>query len=298
MSEIPWTSGRILMRDAIFSGYIENTGPLRIGAGKQQSLTSITDLPVIRVYLRDFEVPYIPGSSIKGSFRSTAIALAQVKGLKVCNGLPRENCMDMTEMSDVANRLKLGKSDEAMKEFFKKACILCKIFGAPSYVGKVFFEDAYPIDEDGNLIDFRVGRRVGIAIDRRTGAVYPRALYDVEFIEPGTRFRFKIRCRNLPNYALGLLAAILKLLHAGEVKLGGFKTRGFGQVKLEDLVISVRDFGEKNEKLRLRAIEEGVDMEVDVSDVAEIHNGWLVASGDDAWKLLDRLQQVWWNVKL
>ncbi|MCS7132732.1 MAG: CRISPR-associated RAMP protein Csx7 [Aigarchaeota archaeon] len=303
MAEIPWTSGRILMREITLSGYLENVEPLRIGVGGQQLLTSIVDLAVIKVHLKGFEVPYIPGSSLKGSFRSTAMALVQVKGLTACSGLAKDTCVDKeiehgVKLRDMIEQLiRTGDSAEAMRKFFENSCILCKIFGAPGYMSRIVFGDAYPMDNVGNLLNFRISKRTGIAINRRTGAVFGGALYDVEFVEPGTRFRFEIRCRNLPNYAIGLLSAVTRLLHEGGVKVGGFKTRGFGRVKVIDPEMKIIDFGE-SKNLRLRPLEAGVDMEVDVSDIVRIEDGLLIAEGEKAWQLLDRFEKVWWNAKI
>lgn len=291
------------MRETTLTGYMENTQPIKIGIGRQQLLTSIADLAIVKICLNGLEVPYIPGSSLKGCFRSTAVSLAQVKGLTVCSGLSKETCMDMTIVNGVMLRneidelIKNGKSSEAMRKFFEKSCILCKIFGSPGYIGKVSFEDAYPVDESGKILDFRIGRRTGIAIDRRNGAVFPGALYDVEYVEPGARFRFEIRCRNLPNYALGLLSAIIRLLNEGQIKIGGFKTRGFGQVRIRNLRVKIRDL-RSSKDLNLRALEEGVDMDIDISDIAKIEDNWFMVEEDGAWKLLNRLEDAWWHVTL
>jgi hypothetical protein len=68
--------------------------------------------------------------------------------------------------------LREGESEEAIKLFHEKACLLCKVFGSLSFTGHVEFSDAYPIGEDGSVLDVPVGVRTGIAINRRTGAVY------------------------------------------------------------------------------------------------------------------------------
>jgi len=86
---IPWSSHRILRREVEISGYMVNESPLRIGAGRVAPLGSTVDLAVVRIRLGDRNVPNIPGSSIKGVFRSVATSLALEKGLRVCSGLSR-----------------------------------------------------------------------------------------------------------------------------------------------------------------------------------------------------------------
>lgn len=302
MSELPWTFSSILLRETKFEGHFVNIEPLRIGAGKEPSLGAPVDLAVLRVCYEGVELPYIPGSSLKGVFRSWATVIAKSRGFRVCSGLGREVCGNIinvkvngkkVKLNDYIERLlKEDRSNDAMQLFFKHACLICKIFGAPLYVGKVRFSDAYPIDQHGKLLPFSTGIRTGIAIDRRTGAVFRRALYTVEYVELGAKFKFAIRCINLPNYALGLLALILKMIHERQVKLGGFKTRGFGTVKVEDLKFSNRDFATKLPPI-MRSLEPNIDEEVDLSGVAELKDGWIISEGDQAWSALKKLEEVW-----
>jgi CRISPR-associated protein Csm3 len=303
MSQVPWSSHASLLREAMFEGYLVNETPLRIGVGREPPLGSAVDLAVARVKLDGRAVPYIPGSSLKGVFRSVAVQLATLKGLKVCSGLSRETCMDWerpelggeTLLRWIQLELWEGRSLEAIKGFHERACLLCKMFGAPSFTGHVEFRDAYPLGEGGGLLETPTGVRTGIAIDRRTGAVYSHALYQVEYVEPGARFKFVVYTTNLPNYALGLLAKILKMVSDGWVKVGGFKTRGFGEVRIEDPVLAARGTSVRDAKLF--ALDER-DAEADLAGLAEASEGWLKASGGKAWDALARLEQVWDGARL
>jgi CRISPR-associated RAMP protein (TIGR02581 family) len=293
----------VLLREVLLEGYLVNRGPLRVGTGREPPLGSAVDLAVIRVRLGGRLVPHIPGSSLKGVFRSAAVQLARLKGLSVCSGLSGETCMDWeytelgggTLLSKIQELLREGESAEAIKLFHGKACLLCKVFGSLSFTGHVEFSDAYPIGEDGSVLEVPVGVRTGIAINRRTGAAYPRALYQVEYVEPGARFRFSIRATNLPNYGLGLLVRILRMLNDGWVRVGGFKTRGFGEVAVESLRFAAR--GPTVQGTRMLAVDEH-DLEVDLADAASVVQGWLSASGDGAWKALAKLEGVWEGAKL
>lgn len=303
MSQVIWSSHAMLLREVLLEGYLVNRGPLRIGVGREPPLGSAVDLAVIRVNLGGKLVPYIPGSSLKGVFRSVAVQLARLKGLSVCTGLSGETCMDwefpefggVSLLSKIQEMLRGGESSEAIKLFHEKACLLCKVFGSLSFTGHGEFSDAYPIGERGELLEVPVGVRTGIAINRRTGAVYRGALYQVEYVEPGARFRFSIRATNLPNYALGLLAKTLRMLNEGWVRVGGFKTRGFGEVALEGLRFAARGVTVQGSKML--AVDER-DEEVDLADAASVAQGWLSASGDNAWKALAKLEVVWDRAKL
>jgi CRISPR/Cas system CSM-associated protein Csm3 (group 7 of RAMP superfamily) len=200
----------------------------------------------------------------------------------------------LTLRSQIQNLIKNGDVRGAIALFHEKACLLCKVFGAPSFTGHVEFNDSYPVNEKGEVQVVPVGIRAGIAINRRTGSVHSGP-YHVEYVEPGARFRFSIRTTNLPNYALGLLAKILRMVNEGWVRVGGFKTRGFGELKVEGLRFAAS--GATVQGSELLAVDEK-DKEVDLSgDISSTQKG-LETSGENAWRVLAKLEEVWDNVKL
>jgi CRISPR-associated RAMP protein (TIGR02581 family) len=293
----------VITREVVFEGSFVAESPLRIGVGRESPLGSAVDLAVLRVNLNGKLVPYIPGSSLKGVFRSTAIQLANRKGLTVCSGLSKGTCMDLrypefdgkTLLDKIQEEIRNRNYRRAIQLFHEKACLLCKVFGAPSFTGHSEFNDSYPINEKGDVQDAPVGVRTGIAINRRTGAVHMGALYQVEYVEPGARFRFSIRTTNLPNYALGLLAKILRMVNEGWVRVGGFKTRGFGELRVEGLRFAAS--GATVQGSKLLAVDEK-DQEVDLSgDISSTQRG-LETSGENAWRVLAKLEEVWDSVKL
>ncbi len=255
-------------------------------------------LLVLRINLNGKLVPYIPGSSLKGVFRSTAIQLANLKGLTVCSGLSKMTCMDRrypefnnnTLLERVQNEIKGGNVGGALRLFHQKTCLLCKVFGAPSFSGHAEFNDSYPVNENGDVLDVPVGVRTGIAINRRTGAVHKGQFYQVEYVEPGARFRFSIRTTNLPNYALGLFTKVLRTVNDGWVRVGGFKTRGFGELRIEGLRFVVS--GSTVQGSKLLAVDEK-DVEVDLAGDCTLTPRGLEASGDMAWRALAKLEEVW-----
>jgi len=297
-----WTSGRVLLRETLIEGGLVNEGPLRIGVGREPPLGSSVHLPLIRIRYQGEAKPYIPGSSLKGVFRTNAGLLLSIKDPKImpCDGLANSTCLDRKFVEVEANKkiplsdfikkmLSEGHTEEAMEKFFEEVCLLCKVFGAPQYAGRVSFSDAYPIQP------YTIGTRAGISINRRTGAV-STGPYTVEYIEPGAVFSFKLYARNLPNYVLGMLAATIRRINEGEAKIGGFKSRGFGKVRIEKLKIMNRDSGSK--ELKLPSLEEGVDQPVEVGGLARLEDGWLVAEGGGCQTLLKKLEEVWEAAKL
>ena len=302
-NSIFWTSHSTLLRNTEIEGFLVNIEPIHVGTGKEPPLGATVDQAFIRISYKEHDSPYIPGSSLKGLFRSYATAIAKNKGMDACSGLAKQTCMDIKSPrnpdfgeislgSFIEKELREGNTIKAMEEFYESACLMCKVFGSPSYAGRVFFEDAYPIDREGKIIPFRFGARTGIAIDRRTGAVMGHALYTVEYVEPGARFKMRIKCANIPNYALGILAMVLRMIDRGEIKIGGFKSRGFGSVRIEDLRFRNKDFPE-TEETKMRSLPDKLDREVDLSSLVKLEKGWLVAEGEKAWSVLEKLEEAW-----
>ncbi|MCC6017370.1 MAG: CRISPR-associated RAMP protein Csx7 [Desulfurococcaceae archaeon] len=238
-----WIGHHEVKRVIVVEGVIENTEPLRIGVGKGVALESPTDLEVLKVYdvKSDRFVPVVPGSSWKGVFRSSAVAIARSLGLtNVCDGVPgavhpypttREKSRFIDDWKKRSANEKIHKVIEGEVDL----CLLCLIFGSPALYSHVIFYDSLPVSE------YRLSYRTGIAIDRRTGAARRGALYTVEYVEPGAKFSFKFEATNLPNYAVGLLAQVIMDIATGFVKIGGLKSRGFGAIKFLDLKVKVFD---------------------------------------------------------
>lgn len=289
-----WIDDRFIARELRLSGKIVTKGPLRVGAGREAvSLGSPVGLPILR--RAGSGEPYIPGTSLKGVFRSTGERLARMKNLSVCSGLSGQTCADkeyqgvaLLRWLDRMRRKARGvteKYEEIFREIievvFRETCLMCKLFGAPSMGGRVFFFDADPVSPDS----YRISSRKGIAISRYTGSVSGGALYEVEYVEPGSAFTFNLLARNLPNYAVGLLGKVIGEINQGRVRIGGFKTRGFGQVyiELERLEISVYD----GLSGAMKPLDE-FDAEVEVEPGS-------YAGEQNVWNILRRFVEVWDN---
>ncbi|WP_448578446.1 type III CRISPR-associated RAMP protein Csx7 [Thermosphaera sp.] len=284
------------MRDIALNWEFVARAPLRVGAGKELiSLKSPVDLATIKISMGGRSTPYIPGSSIKGVFRSVSVQLARSKNIKVCDGVGENTCMTAGKQQGgqlkkaIDEYLRQGMTHEALKVFEENSCVLCKIFGSPGFLSHVHFMDAYPVGEPTTNV------RVGIAIDRKTGAIWKKALYKVEYIEPGARFKAGLRATNLPNYAIGLLVKILRLADQGYVRIGGFKTRGFGLVGVDNIELAINDPEAKG--LKLRPLDK-FDSQVDLEDCASLENGRITVRGDRAKACLEKLERVWESARL
>jgi len=75
--------------------------------------------------------------------------------------------------------------------------------------------------------------RDGVAIDRDTETSAERLLYNYEVIPSDVRFYLEILVENVEPWQLGMLILGLKPFERGEIALGGFRSRGLGNVRLD-----------------------------------------------------------------
>jgi len=274
----PWFVHHVIYRRLTFHLEYQNVSPLRIGAGKAVIPTSPVDLQVVTIKLREEDVPFIPGSSLKGVFRSASEFLANSVGLNVCmNG---EGCKSKYD-NDLQRNLRMNNLRDVVN-VLGKYCLICKLYGSGSYSSHTYFSDAYPLTGETPLR----GVKTGIAIDRRSGTVKRGALYTVEFVIPYSKFKGTVTFTNVPNYGLGLFAYILSQINEGLVKIGGFKSRGFGEMKIkpqsiDGLVLSDGIYKDITEVKTLASLDEK-DEEVKI-DIENPEN------------FLKDCEKVWWN---
>jgi len=211
----------------VIKGTVVNHTPLSIGAGRN-TLRGGIDNPIVRMD----EVPYIPGSSLKGVLRSEAERFVKTS-------LPLEFVCDIFRPNDekvgeLGRKKVLGESYEP--------CIICRIFGGPTLASHLTIHNAMPHSP------FHTEIKTSVSINRITGAQYPGRLFDVEYVVPLTRFKFEARVDNIDLMGGSLEARVvnylMNILRKGQVWLGGRKSVGMGNVKLtsiEVLKIGFRD---------------------------------------------------------
>ncbi|MEM2292979.1 MAG: CRISPR-associated RAMP protein Csx7 [Nitrososphaerota archaeon] len=210
-----------------------NMTPLSIGSGK--SPFGAVDNPIVRRGDR----PYIPGSSLKGVLRSEAerIARATMKQEKVC---------DIMNPNEELDRKK--KECDSYRP-----CIICRIFGGPTIASHITIYDAYPMDDS-----YRINVRHRVAINRLTNGQHPGKLFDVEQVEPGTKWLCEMHVENIDIISDGnesnevkLLRNLFSTIGRYGMTVGGKKSTGLGLLKvnlLEAMKLSIEDgeFREEN----------------------------------------------------
>ncbi|MBO3842807.1 MAG: CRISPR-associated RAMP protein [Candidatus Brockarchaeota archaeon] len=192
-------------------GELTNETPLRIGVGREPPLGAPVDIAVYRVDGK----PCIPGSSLKGVFRSLAESIAASKGIHVHSPWDKE---------EVEREVKSGSF-----------CPICGIFGSTELASHIRIYDAYPKDDSA-----RTFTKTGVSIDREFSAARPGLLFTEELVVPNVVWSFRmdvLNIRFLPepddgDPRAGLLKSLLDYLLKMGISVGARKSVGSGLVKL------------------------------------------------------------------
>ncbi len=203
-----------------------------IGSGKEGELA--TNMGVL---IEPDGRPILPGSTLKGNFRSMAERLASHLGLSAClldaelsghgcfTGLPKEQ----RELRN--NAFKNLKTEASKLNWLRNnnnVCDTCRLFGSPLQAGHIFFSDGI-LTRWGNVLQIRDG----VCIDRDSETARHAAKYDFEVVPEGATFRTSIDLENPDDRELALVGAVLAEWEAG-FQLGGFTSRGLGRVLFKD----------------------------------------------------------------
>jgi len=224
-----------LYNEALITFTMETMSPLFIKASEDSTLDPTAAYNTYMAFYKDGkQVPVIPGTSIKGVFRSSAEELIRALGLEPCNVLERPCGRKIGE--------KLGKEDKKdVKKIYSHCCPICKLFGTTTLKSRVYFFDAYV--EEG---DYKIGKRTSVGIDRVTGASKRGALFDFEYVEYG-KFKTQIKLKNFFGWQLKLLFDLFDRVNDGRITFGGLTSKGFGKMKIDDVNLEIRYYNKSTE---------------------------------------------------
>jgi len=224
---------RRLERRYLFTGDLVLRTAMHLGGG--DATLGSTDSPVVR---RPDGQPFIPGSSIKGAFRSTVEKLAATLGLPHMD----RDALDLTsDWVKAFNRSRRGEGPDGepvgdpWSEEQTVAPVAAEwpptahLFGTQYTASKLSFSDAYLRDEAESIVQ----RRDGVAIDRDSERAMDRLKYDYEVVPPTVRFSFELLLENPGPVDLGLTCLGLSELRSGYFTLGGKRSSGLGRCLLE-----------------------------------------------------------------
>jgi CRISPR-associated RAMP protein (TIGR02581 family) len=220
----------------VFEGKLEMRTALHIGGGK--ATLSHTDNPIV---LTPEGMPFIPGSSFKGTLRSTVeklvSSLPRNLGLHSCGLLPEKDARN--ESCSTAHRQKIAlmrredptKSEEILEEAHKQLCHTCQLFGSPFAAARIIIDDLYLINDEwcGTT-----QIRDGVAIHRDTETAIKGHKYDFEVVPVTTVFAMRVVIENATEQDLQLISIGLSEFVNGFGGVGGLRSRGLGACILND----------------------------------------------------------------
>jgi len=208
--------------------------PLHIGSGLDEGKSSDAK-KISKTIINNQEIPYIPGSSLKGVFRTTIEqAIRSGDQYYACDPLSNDNCGK--RMMDKYGSIKSKIYDELKDIFVLRKhkddygiCISCSIFGSQISKATSIISDFFP---NSKII---IGEKTSTAISRENGNAKRKALFKTEFIEPNSEFFGKFTIDNPTDLSLGYFSIAPFYLNRGYISLGGFTSNGFGNVEIQIL---------------------------------------------------------------
>lgn len=230
-------NGRKLFQKKVrISGTLTFETAFHIGSGKEGDLA--TDMGVLKELDGS---PILPGSTLKGNFRTFAERLAEYLGLTGC--LLDSDLSGVPCVSDETYRKKTQEEyrdldGEAAKLAWLKnhTCNVCQLFGSPLQSSRIYFSDGYLLYWAES-----VQVRDGVCLDRDSENARHGAKYDFEVVPQGAKFAVTIELENPEDNDLALVAAALTEWESG-FRLGGFTSRGLGRVLLSEKVVKQVDY--------------------------------------------------------
>jgi CRISPR-associated RAMP protein (TIGR02581 family) len=241
-----------LQNRLIVAGTLTARTALRVGAGRSQALSG-SDLPVLRDVAGR---PFIPGASLKGALRARAEALLVAVGQAVHDFKGLEDALRDTFQPIISDQNKADR--QKAQEIWSKSTLIDLTFGAPWVAGRLFVRDA-PVVAESWFGQHEV--RNGVGLNRDTETAEENILYNYEVTPAGTQFAFRLTLENAEDWQRGLVLLLLKPFERGEAAIGGFRSRGLGQVQLDGVTrryVAVTDAASALSLLRDDPLEAGV----------------------------------------
>jgi CRISPR-associated RAMP protein (TIGR02581 family) len=249
---------------------LEATGPLLVKSGAASIVG--TDMSPVLTFRNGKPEPYLPGSSLKGVFRSHIERIARsLKAGSVC--IPYLDSGDKVRDVPAGGRPhafigcghQLHERTQSTADWYRYACAACRLFGSTKVAGRLSVEDAYAIRDEQGKPRFLFETRDGVAIDRFTGGAARGLKFDLEVVAAGSAFETAIRLESFELWQVAALHLLLDDLADEVLRVGSGRSRGFGAIK--GTVTSFRvAYGSPRERLdgaaKILAATPGAEKEV------------------------------------
>jgi CRISPR-associated RAMP protein (TIGR02581 family) len=216
-----------LVNEAWFDLTITTRGPVLIKSG-YATLIGPDMTPVLTARQGTMQV-YLPGSSLKGTFRShveKVIGTLRPDPPIVCNPFQRDQARDQS-CSEWLNR-RPDRESITNAVAYRDECPACRLFGSTWFIGRVSIDDAYLVDSSQPR---PTEQRDGVGIDRLTGGAVHGAKFDLEVVAAEVQFQTRVLLRNFECWQLGAIILVVQDLEDQLIRLGSGKSRGLGSVQ-------------------------------------------------------------------
>lgn len=210
---------------------------LLVSAGSESIDPTLPDISFMRTNINGLNVPFIPGSSIKGPIR--AFCESFLRGFaekgnedKYASDLLR-NPLNKEESNGNPAENKNNKQD-----LYRNSSLIYRTFGGTTMASVVRFSDFYPVEDPHKVneetlkeLERLIIPRTGISINRATGKVEEAALFEYE--SAFFPFYGTILLKNPEKWQIGLLFYAFDAVNTGLIRFGRSKSRGLGWVELK-----------------------------------------------------------------
>ncbi len=219
-----------LVNECLLKLEITTEGPLLVKSG--HATPHGPDMTPVLTYRNGQEQVFLPGSSLKGVFRShLEKVIRTLNKPAVCVPYDKE-----TSCSSVLQAQKDQLTgDEELENWvaYHKSCAACRLFGSTFFTGRLAIDDAYLDLSEGALVEHFTELRDCVAIDRFSGGAATKhgAKFDLEVVRAGVTFSTDIYLRNFEIWQLGGLLLIVQDLEDALLRIGSGRSRGLGKVR-------------------------------------------------------------------
>lgn len=226
---------RKLVNEAYFTLRIITTGPLLIRSG--HATVSGPDMTPVLTFRNGQQEVFLPGSSLKGVFRShLEKIICSIKSKVACypfwgNEVQDSDLLELRQRDyrDLCSRrfVQRTRNEDERKHLeertdlvYQDCCPVCRLFGSTGFIGRVAIGDAYLTSKSIKE------QRDGVGIDRLTGGASHGANFELEVVSPGVTFETDIHLRNFEIWQLGMLFVVLQDMEDELIRIGSGRSRG------------------------------------------------------------------------
>src|SRR5579885_3110249 len=228
-----------MVNEAFCTLRITTTGPLLIKSG--HASISGPDMTPVLTFRNGKQEAFIPGSSLKGVFRSHIEKIVcSLKSHVVCypfEGNEDKQADPEQRKSDYRDSCggrfnQRAKNDDRYRRLLEErpdlvyadSCPTCRLFGSTGFTGRMAISDAYLVSDEVKE------QRDGVGIDRLTGGASHGAKFELEVVSTGVAFETNIHLRNFEIWQLGMLFAVIQDMEDELIRIGSGRSRGLGKV--------------------------------------------------------------------